>query len=220
MGAAVSVDNPNAPPTPVLTPRISSALQTTTRLTPEELELLGVHFRKAQEAPTPISTEALKGGIDQARFQVALGLPQKESLYVDRMFFLMDADHDGLITFQEFTNVVSLLSTKTPMLDKIAFSFQIIDLDGDGRLSKNDVHEFLHTSIVENNILLTKDQVTQIIDHTFLDVDADKDGFVSLDEYAAFMARNENSLSHFTLNLAYLLNLTSTASALGVAAVS
>ncbi|OQR88390.1 hypothetical protein THRCLA_22882, partial [Thraustotheca clavata] len=94
------------------------------------------------------------------------------------MFLLMDKDNDGLITFTEFVQLVALLSTKATLQEKITLSFQIMDLDEDGKLSKDDVHQLLHTSITENSIHLTKDQVTQIIEHTFTDIDADKDGYV------------------------------------------
>ncbi|KDO24700.1 hypothetical protein SPRG_10234 [Saprolegnia parasitica CBS 223.65] len=209
MGAAGSVVVETAPPTPVLTPRVLAAAQTKTRLAPDELEILGSHFRRAMDGGA-ISSEPGAPGIDVRKFQGVLGLPEKESLYVDRIFALMDTNKDGLISFDEFTHVVTLLSTKAPLAEKIAFSFAIMDLDGDGKLSKTDVHDVLLASISENSILLTNDQVALIIERTFADVDVDADGCISLDEYSALVGRSDGMLTHLTLNLSYLLNLTTT----------
>lgn len=60
-----------------------------------------------------ISSAARDDGlIDRSDFQTALGFVAKESLYVDRIFQLFDSNNDSFISFAEFVQSVSILSSK------------------------------------------------------------------------------------------------------------
>ncbi|ETW09588.1 hypothetical protein, variant [Aphanomyces invadans] len=197
MGAGASVEGGNA--SPALTPRVMVAMQAKTRLTPEELQLLGVHFQRYQLQDGPaaaISTDTVSlptGSIDRVKFQQAMGLPEKESTYADRLFNLIDANHDGRISFEEFALSVSLLSTKATLHEKIKLSFDILDMDGDGQIAKGELATMLHITTTENNIKLTKDQVELIVNKTFVELGAD--GAITFDKYSNLVAANEGMAS-------------------------
>ncbi|KAF0685800.1 Aste57867_22408 [Aphanomyces stellatus] len=217
MGAGASVDGSNAPPTPSLTPRVMATMQTKTKLTSDELHLLGLHYRRYQVQgdnsalpATTISTDTASlptGTIDRIKFQQAMGMPEKESLYADRLFKVVDGNGDGRVSFGEFASAVSLLSTKATLAEKIKLSFDILDVDGDGQLSRDEVTTMLHTSLTENAIQLTKDQIQMIVAKTFAEVAGGGDA-ISFDTYAALVSKNEGMVSHLTLNLSYLLSVT------------
>src|SRR5262245_61781633 len=82
----------------------------------------------------------------------------------DARFRLTDADHDGAITFAEWSRIADRY------IDPIAL-FLSIDADFDGRLSKA---EFLKG---------TPDWQQSVARHLFPGFDLDRDGFLSLDEY-------------------------------------
>lgn len=63
------------------------------------------------------------GLIDRSEFQTALGFTAKESLYVDRIFQLFDANGDSFISFPEFLQSVSVLSAKGSTDEKIRCTF-------------------------------------------------------------------------------------------------
>ncbi|RHY35075.1 hypothetical protein DYB32_000414 [Aphanomyces invadans] len=152
-----------------------------------------------------------------------MGLPEKESTYADRLFNLIDANHDGRISFEEFALSVSLLSTKATLPEKIkrkvhqlylccasnppsTVSFDILDMDGDGQIAKGELATMLHITTTENNIKLTKDQVELIVNKTFVELGAD--GAITFDKYSNLVAANEGMVSHLSVNLAYMLNVT------------
>ncbi|CAK4467345.1 unnamed protein product [Aphanomyces euteiches] len=211
MGAGASVDANNG--APALTPRVAATIEAKTHLSADELQLLGQHFQRYQVDGTggvaQISTDTASlptGSIDRVKFQQAMGLPEKESLYADRLFQVIDTNHDGRISFDEFAQSVALLSTKAPMADKTKLSFQILDMDGDGLLSKDEVTSMLHTSLAENKIELTKDQIHHIVERTWTDIGLAANDSLSFDKYTEVVARSEGMLSHLTINLSYLLN--------------
>ncbi|KAF0774745.1 hypothetical protein AaE_001559 [Aphanomyces astaci] len=214
MGAGASVDTTNGSLVPALTPRVMVSMQAKTRLTPDELQLLGVHFQRYQLQDGPadaISSDTVTlptGSIDRVKFQQAMGLPEKESIYADRLFHVIDANHDSRISFDEFAQSVSLLSTKATLPEKIRLSFDILDMDGDGKLSKPELTTMLHTTTSENNIKLTKEQIELIVDKTFVEIGADKEGVITFDAYSALVTKNEGMISHLSVNLAYLLSST------------
>lgn len=67
-----------------------------------------------------ISSAARDDGlIDRSDFQTALGFVAKESLYVDRIFQLFDTNNDSFISFAEFVQSVSILSSKGKSDEKL-----------------------------------------------------------------------------------------------------
>ena len=50
---------------------------------------------------------------------------------------------NGLMTFTEFLDMVSSMSPKTPLEKKVPHAFQIFDLNGDGLISRQDIHDLI-----------------------------------------------------------------------------
>ena len=50
---------------------------------------------------------------------------------------------NGLMTFTEFLDMVSSMSPKTELAKKVPHAFQIFDLDGDGLISRQDMHDLM-----------------------------------------------------------------------------
>lgn len=92
--------------------QVSEFVQST-HFSVEEVVALRVHFDL-------ISTAARDDGlIDRSDFQTALGFTVKESLYVDRIFQLFDTNDDSCISFAEFLQSVSILSSKASADEKL-----------------------------------------------------------------------------------------------------
>lgn len=91
-----------------------------THFTPEEVIALSVHYDL-------ISSAARDDGlIDRSDFQTALGFTVKESLYVDRIFQLFDANGDSCISFAEFLQSVSILSSKATTEEKLRCEWRFL----------------------------------------------------------------------------------------------
>lgn len=84
-------------------------------------------------------------------------------------------------------------------------SFDILDFDRDNKLSKQELLGMLEACIQENAINIPKDCLETIVAKTMEDVDQDKDGFISYDEYRALGASNPQMLNHVTFNISGII---------------
>jgi Ca2+-binding EF-hand superfamily protein len=132
--------------------------------------------------PRIVSTGS--GGIDREEFsQVmkSLGFSMAET-EADAVFALADSDHDGVVSREEFIQW-SVLSRDTGSKNKkmlAAQMFQIFDKDGDGSIQISELVDGLKGM---KNTGLTTDEIVALA----LELDANSDGEISLEEFEAII---------------------------------
>ncbi|GMF26639.1 unnamed protein product [Phytophthora lilii] len=179
-----------------------AALAASSNFTPDEVVALHVHYDLISSAKRD------DGLIDRSEFQAALGFTVKESLYVDRIFQLFDTNSDNFISFDEFLQ--SVYSSTSPLLAVVAIlfdavSFDILDFDRDGKLSSQELLSMLEACIQENGINIPAECLATIVAKTMEDVDLDKDGFISFDEFRVMTEANLQMLNHVTFNVSAII---------------
>ncbi|KAF4325294.1 hypothetical protein BBO99_00000379 [Phytophthora kernoviae] len=170
-----------------------NAFVSSSNLTVEEVVALHTHFDLISSAQRD------DGLIDRSDFQTALGFTVKESLYVDRIFQLFDSNNDNFISFSEFLQSVSVLSSKGSTVEKIKY------FDRDGQLSTQELLNMLEACIQENSINIPAECLATIVAKTMEDVDLDKDGFISFDEFRVMTEANLQMLNHVTFNVSTII---------------
>ncbi|OQR99962.1 hypothetical protein ACHHYP_03770 [Achlya hypogyna] len=104
-------------------------------------------------------------GVDQATFRRAVPLLSVEDeMFVDRVFAILDEDYSGVIEWREFIRAMSALE-KGDLRARIVFLFQVYDLNGDGKLSRDE----LITFFISGLMVSSDDANVQEMAHHFAD---------------------------------------------------
>lgn len=170
----------------------------------QEIEKLFQHFEKIS------GLQEKDGVIDKKEFQQTLGL--KDGLLASRLFALFDINNDGCINFKEFVMAFSMLSPQATIDEKLkcieisylyvyyVVSFRIYDLDGDGFISKSELLNILKASLEQFIVELSDEDMEQLVEQTFKEVDLNGDGLISFDEYKSMVLKHPGIIQSLTIN--------------------
>ena len=120
--------------------------------TKDELKFLCIHFQ---------SLSAGSDNINRECFQKALIL--KSSALIDNIFRVFDEDKDDCISFKEYITNLILMSPMASYDEKLKFSFNIYDKDGDGYISHDDLKTVICAIMKENGLVATNDNIQELL---------------------------------------------------------
>eukprot|EP00744_Colponema_vietnamica_P002207 GILI01003516.1.p1 GENE.GILI01003516.1~~GILI01003516.1.p1 ORF type:complete len:188 (-),score=32.89 GILI01003516.1:209-718(-) len=145
-------------------------MQDASNLTPKEIKRLHKRFRNLDKDQS--------GELEPSEF---FDLPElAQNPLVQRVISVFDRNHDGKVSFVEFVQGLSLLSSHGKSEEKLRFAFSIYDVNGDGFISNGDLFSVMKMMVGSN---LSEVQLQQLVDRTILYADADGDGKLCFEEF-------------------------------------
>lgn len=108
--------------------------------------------------------------------------------------FFMEGNEDG-VNFRQYMRVLARFRpTKYGKSDfeinsresKLKFAFKMYDLDGDDKISRDELLAVLHMMVGAN---ISEEQLGSIADRTIEEADQDRDGMIAFEEFTAVMKK-------------------------------
>ncbi|CAH3174437.1 unnamed protein product, partial [Porites lobata] len=126
-------------------------------------------------------------------------LPElKENPFRRRICEVFSLKGDGALTFDDFLNMMSVLSESAPRELKAKYAFKIFDFDGDNYLGKEDLKLTLR-AITANE--LSDEEMEFVTDKLLEEADLDEDGLLSFAEFENVIARSPEFMNNFHIHI-------------------
>ena len=190
-----------------------------TFLTEKEINLCFSKFSKLlseQQQAELKSRETLT--INSQNFSVPIAdliekLPElKQNPFARRMCQVFSRDQNEKMFFEDFLDMMSVLSENAPTQVKAEWAFRIFDEDGDGRLDKKDIARVVRKMTLEDDQEgdeedarsvkeVQEEQVNKVVTHVIMETDINKSESISLVEFKQMVSKSHDFEDNFRIKL-------------------
>jgi len=87
-----------------------------------------------------------------------------------------------------------------------ADTFDVFNLSGGPGVTVADLTRVLSAALGENGLVMSGSAVETVVERTFREFDANKDGVISFDEFRSMVERSPGFLNPLTLNIPEMIN--------------
>lgn len=110
-------------------------------------------------------------------------------------------DTYGDLSFDEFVDLYNCMSPRASKEVKTQTAFRLYDFDGNGYLTREDIADLLKLIATMKNakVLLTDDEIKDIVDRVMRDCDIDGNNRLSYAEFAKVLGRIPDFVSKFRI---------------------
>ncbi|KNE61291.1 hypothetical protein AMAG_07032 [Allomyces macrogynus ATCC 38327] len=108
------------------------------------------------------------------------------------------SNDDGVITFEDFLDFLSVFSEEATRDVKSFYAFRIYDFDDDDYLSPNDVRQVVQCQV---GSALTEEEIEEIVTQVFTEADIDGDEKLSFVEFDHIIARSPDFANTFRIRI-------------------
>merc|ERR1712183_438641 len=98
------------------------------------------------------------------------------------------AARPGRVTFEEFLDLMSVLSEAAPPAVKAEWAFKMFDMDGDGLLGRADIGETVRL-LTGPDSALSPTELDSVVENVLEETDLNRTGFISLVEFSQIVTK-------------------------------
>jgi serine/threonine-protein phosphatase 2B regulatory subunit len=117
-----------------------------------------------------------------------------------RLFEKFDTNDEGYIFFDEFVKTLNVFHPRASTNDKAKFAFDLYDVNGNGEITREELKQLV-SAVMKRSIFLNLDEeaIERVLDNTFEQVDIEKDGSISYEEFYRMVKENRKCIANMTL---------------------
>ncbi|KAH9092150.1 hypothetical protein LEN26_018709 [Aphanomyces euteiches] len=130
-------------------------------------------------------------GVDQKTFHRGVPLlSMEDSMFVDRIFSILDDENTGMINWPKFIRAMSALE-KGDIRDRLRFLFQVYDLNKDDSIGRDELAAFFISSLMVSTPNEDLQQVTrQFVDEILFKLHPTGGGIISSQDVLNYIERS------------------------------
>ena len=131
-------------------------------------------------------------GIDRKAFGSGVpSLSVEDSLFVDRIFNVVDTERRGLLDWPHYIKAMSALEQGTPDA-RTAFLFQVYDTGGDGGISREELRHFFVSSLMTEADSFVEGVADIFVEGVFSRINANEKGDLTLPEALRYIDNTDD----------------------------
>ncbi|XP_006816665.1 dual oxidase 2-like, partial [Saccoglossus kowalevskii] len=146
--------------------------------------------------------EVLTCELTKAEFAEAMSL-KSNSLFVEKMFDLIDKDQNGYVNFREFLDMLVIFSKGSPE-DRLKLFFDMYDLDGSGRMTREEFKKMIKSFLDIVSASVEMEKLDELVDSMFAEVGFQNKQDLTFDDFDRIMTSSghKDELAVASLNFA------------------
>jgi len=124
----------------------------------------------------------------------------KKFMFEGRLFEKFDSNDEGYIFFDEFVKALNVFHPRASTNDKAKFAFDLYDVNGNGVITREELKQLV-SAVMKRSIFLNLDEeaIERVLDTTFEQVDVEKDGSISYQEFYRMVKENRKCIANMTM---------------------
>eukprot|EP00210_Caulerpa_lentillifera_P004640 g4425.t1 len=121
----------------------------------------------------------------------------KSEIFGNHLFEVLDTGNRGLINIGEMMDGFAKLHSRN-VEDRTRFVFSLFDLDGDGVITREELHDVLHSSVVESGAEMNIDELNTLVKALLQLFDSDRTDRVYLEDFSNVLRNYPDLLEGLT----------------------
>ncbi|XP_067139553.1 calcium and integrin-binding family member 4-like isoform X2 [Centruroides vittatus] len=110
--------------------------------------------------------------------------------FKDRLCKVFSSENDDKMSFEDFLDMMSVLSNRACKSIKTEYAFRIYDFDGDDMINKQDLRELIRRLISKEERVMQDDDMQELINHILAECDMDEDNCLSFTEFEHVISKS------------------------------